>query len=196
MAPPTPDNPSAGKPARRLIGRGVIPKVERVVFDRRPSPWMIAFKAAPPLLGLALGFAVIELLLDWAVREQWLWNSAGGPTGSATPGATLWMAAWVLGTLELAWAILDWVCRRYVLTERRAMVVSGVLHQRVAELPLERMQNAGVSKPLLPRLLGLGHVGLASAGTDGYEVVWRYMYRPDRRAKEVRQAADAVREKA
>lgn len=195
MAPSTPDRQSAGIPARRLIGRGVIPKDERVVFDRRPSPWMIAFKAAPPLLGLALGFAVIELLLDWAVREQWLWHSAGGSTGSATPGATLWMAAWVLGTLELAWAILDWVCRRYVLTERRAMVVSGVLHQRVADLPLERMQNAGVSKPLLPRVLGLGHIGLASAGTDGYEVVWRYITQPDRRAREVRETAGAARER-
>lgn len=196
MAPPTPDNPSAGKPARRLIGRGVVPRDERVIFDRRPSLWIIVFKAGPSLFGLLVGVVAIDLAMDWAVRERWLWSATGGATGSPGVAGRLHVVAWVLGAMVLLWAVLGWLCRRYVLTERRAILIFGVLHQRVAELPLERVQNAGVSKPLLPRLLGLGHMGLASAGTDGYEVVWRYMYRPDRRAKEVRQAADAVRERA
>lgn len=157
---------------------------------------MIVFVAAPPMLGLVVGVLAIELILDWAVRERWLWDATGGPNGVSSVAGRLRFVVWVLAGMELAWAFLNWVCRRYVLTERRAILIFGVLHQRVVDLPLGQLQNVGLSKPLLPRLVGLGHVGLASAGTDGYEIVWRFLARPDRLTRVVREAADASKERA
>lgn len=168
-----------------------MPKDERVIFDRRPSAWLILLNAGPAVVLIVLVAAAIDLALFWLNRGVgYLWGSSA-QAESWMPG-TKWLvwAAILLSCTLLIWSMLDWLCRRYLLTERRAIVIFGVLHQRVSELPLSRVQNVGVFKPLLPRLLGLGHVGIASAGTDGYEIVWRAFPHPDAGATQVREAVD------
>lgn len=177
---------AANDPARRLIGRGFVPVDETILFDRHPSFWLVFLNAARVVIPTVAVAVLVHLLLAFARTTPYFDLSANSGLSGLVVRVTLLLVA-----LVLAWAFLDWLCRRYVLTDRRAIVIFGVLHQRMAELPLDRVQNVGVSKPLIPRLLGLGHVGLASAGTDGYEVVWRALARPEDRAREVRKAIDA-----
>ncbi len=185
MSSRTHDSPTRG-PARRLIGRGFVPTDETILFDRHPSLWLVLLNAGPAIVLVITSGAVLDFLASLAQNSMYFDSFFARPLWARLGWVTLLIVA-----LVLAWAMLDWVCRRYVLTDRRAIVIFGILHQRLAELPLDRVQNVSVSKPLLPRVLGLGHVGLASAGTDGYEIVWRAFARPDARAREVRKAVDA-----
>jgi uncharacterized membrane protein YdbT with pleckstrin-like domain len=83
---------------------------------------------------------------------------------------------------------LDWVFRRYVLTSRRAIVVRGVVHQMTADVALDRIQNVALSRPLFARIVGTGHIGIATAGTDGWEMVWTYAREPYALLEAVRKA--------
>lgn len=183
-----PHDTEARRPALRLIGRAFVPDDETMIFDRRPSLWLVLLNAGPAVV--SIGAAAIGLHLVVGLARYVLSGDSSAP-GSVS-SRLIWVTM-VLASLVLVWAIFDWWCRRYVLTDRRAIVVFGILHQRLAELPLDRVQNVGVSKPLLPRVLGVGHVGLASAGTDGYEVVWRAVAGPDESVRAVRRAIDARR---
>ncbi len=169
----------------RLVGRGVIPSDEAIVFDSRPSPWMIVLRSVGPILVVFAAFIVVTqlgaLLRPWVAPSAslaWMTGAAGLLWGIGLP--TL---------LVVFWQALVFAARRYVLTESRAILVFGVLDQNVSELPLARVQNVSVSKPLALRVLGLGHVGIASAGTDGFEVVWRYVRRPEQIMAKVREHA-------
>lgn len=175
----TPDTRGNQTPARRFIGRGMLGRGEPIVLDLRPSLWMVLLRSLPPIIVIA----VAVFALAWVViliRRSVVTNPA------AFGWNTVLFGLGVFVVIIVIWNLLDYLTRRYVLTESRALLVFGVLHQRVAELPLERVQNTAISKPLVLRLLGLGHVALASAGTDGYEVVWRYVRLPERVAAAVR----------
>ncbi|MCL4222421.1 MAG: PH domain-containing protein [Phycisphaerales bacterium] len=185
MSSHTHDTSASGR-ARRTIGRGFVPGDEAILFDRHPSFWLVFLRAGPVVLSIVALALVVDFLVALARYSLGFDSAASG---------LLWgWLSWIcvgITALAFGWAFLDWLCRRYVLTDRRAIVISGVLHQQMAELPLERVQNVGISKPLVPRLLRLGHVGLASAGTDGYEVVWRALAFPEDGAREIRKAIDA-----
>lgn len=176
----TPDRANATPPHRsRIIGRRALPQSERIILELRPSLWMIVLRSAPPIvvtLVIVLALAWFSVIIRRAVATN-------PPTFNWDP---IFLSLAVVAAVIILWNTLDFLARRYVLTETRAILVFGVLHQRVADLPLARLQNAAISKPLALRLLGLGHIGLASAGTDGYEVVWRFVRAPERIVAKVR----------
>jgi len=130
------------------------------------------------------GFLVVSQL--GVLLQPWVAPS-GGMTWLSPKAALL--AGLVVLAAVLLWQVLSYVARRYVMTESRAILVFGVLEQHVSEMPLSRVQNVSISKPLALRVLGLGHVGIASAGTDGFEVVWRYVRKPEALVGKVREWA-------
>jgi uncharacterized membrane protein YdbT with pleckstrin-like domain len=72
----------------------------------------------------------------------------------------------VLGTLVLAWAVhkaLEVHMDRFVVTNMRVFRVHGVLSQSLATMPLSRILDITVNKPLLGRILGYGHFIFESA---------------------------------
>lgn len=188
-----PDNADRPKRAQRRVGRAVVPRDEQVILDRRPSLWFIPLGAGPTVLAIVLAAGALDAgVLPLLRAFGSVWGSSPDPTGPGRFGAWIMRAALLLSCAAALWSVLDWLTRRYVLTERRAIVIFGVLNQRVSELALHRVQNVSVSKPLLLRVLGLGHVGVASAGTDGYEIVWRTLPGPERCAAQVREAVDRL----
>jgi uncharacterized membrane protein YdbT with pleckstrin-like domain len=171
--------------SRRVIGRGVIPSDEAIVFDTRPSLWMVFLRSVGSV------FIIVAILFVVSQLGTFLgsWVSPTGNPGWMRQSTVLTWGIGVPALLVLVWNLLVYAARRYVLTESRAILVFGVLHQNVSELPLSRVQNVSISKPLALRVLGLGHVGMASAGTDGFEVVWRYVRRPEQIMAKVREHA-------
>ncbi|GAB4383066.1 MAG: PH domain-containing protein [Phycisphaerales bacterium] len=186
-----PDNADRPRRAQRRVGRAVVPTEEKVLLDRRPSLWFIPLNAGPTVLAIVLTAGALDAGATLFLRAfASVWASSPEPTGAGQIGGWIMRAAVLLSCAVVIWSVLDWLTRRYVLTDRRAIAIFGVLHQRVCELALHRVQNVSISKPLLLRVLGLGHVGIASAGTDGYEIVWRTLPCPERCAAQVREAVD------
>lgn len=139
----------------------------------RPSAWYMILHAPALLVTLTL---LGVLGVAWAI----------GAPGARDIG---WIVARVCAAgiaLYIVVGLARWLSRLYAVTDRRIIVVAGVLWQGAADVPLQRIQHATITRTLLERLLGLGTVGVATAGADGPAVRMLLIRRPDRVAELVR----------
>jgi hypothetical protein len=94
---------------------------------------------------------------------------------------------WVPFLLALAlWSHAAWKAfgshrDRFVVTNMRVFRVSGVLTQKLATMPLTRILDITVAKPLHGRVLGFGHFIFESAAQEQGLRDIRYVGRPDER---------------
>ncbi|MEQ6901890.1 PH domain-containing protein [Nocardioides sp. YIM 152588] len=100
-------------------------------------------------------------------------------------------AAWfvlllVLGVLAHAgWRALHSHRDRFVVTNMRVFRVDGVLAQTVATMPLTRILDISMRKPLHGRIIGFGHFVFESAAQDQGLRDIRYVGHPDELNKEI-----------
>ncbi|HET9871067.1 MAG TPA: PH domain-containing protein [Propionibacteriaceae bacterium] len=95
--------------------------------------------------------------------------------------------AWVPIVLALAvaaqaiWRIVDQHMDRFVITNMRVFRVHGILSQNRATMPMSRILDIAVEKPLLGRVCGYGHFVFESAAQDQGLRDIRFVGRPDER---------------
>lgn len=136
----------------RLLAEG-----EQVVLDLHPHPKVLAGPLLVLLAGLGLtGFAAAVLP---AGRYQ-----APGRVAVAV------VALAALGRFS-AWPFLRWLATRFVLTDRRVIVRTGVLSRTGRDVPLTRVNDVTFSHSLVERLLGCGTLVVESAGERGQVVL-------------------------
>ncbi|MFJ8582723.1 PH domain-containing protein [Micromonospora sp. NPDC093277] len=88
---------------------------------------------------------------------------AGRNVGALTTVAVLlWFA--VMGWV--AWRVADWWYDRFILTNKRVMVVNGIITRRVAMMPLARVTDMKYEQSPAGRALNYGTFVLESAGQD------------------------------
>lgn len=80
-----------------------------------------------------------------------------------------------------AWRALSEHMDRFVITNMRVFRVNGVLSQQLATMPLSRILDITVKKPLHGRLLGFGHFVFESAAQEQGLRDIRFVGRPDDR---------------
>ncbi|KAA1426250.1 PH domain-containing protein [Nocardioides antri] len=80
-----------------------------------------------------------------------------------------------------AWGAIREVRDRFVITNMRVFRVHGVLSQHLATMPLSRILDISVKKPLHGRLLGFGHFCFESAAQEQGLRDIKYVGRPDER---------------
>ncbi|MEU3452047.1 PH domain-containing protein [Micromonospora sp. NPDC006766] len=109
--------------------------------------------ATPILIGIAATF-VLGYLAGFL---------AGRNVGALTTVAVLlWFA--VMGWV--AWRVADWWYDRFILTNKRVMVVNGIITRRVAMMPLVRVTDMKYTQSPTGRALNYGTFVLESAGQD------------------------------
>ncbi len=134
------------------------------------------------------GEKVIDLVFHHAIV---FWR----PTAEAAGAALLWVLA-LLGPIQLGWLFLlgGFVLalhalyltlreRRdvFVVTNMRVFRASGVFTVKIATMPITRILDITVEKPLLGRMLGYGHFTFESAAqAQGLRNI-RYIGDPDER---------------
>ena len=115
-----------------------------------------------------------EVIVDVVAHH---WVSYTKPTLYAVAGGGLLLAAlvvdlrigwlpFILGSLVVLWAAhraLEVHMDRFVVTNMRVFRVHGVLSQSLATMPLSRILDITVHKPLVGRLFGYGHFTFESA---------------------------------
>jgi hypothetical protein len=95
--------------------------------------------------------------------------------------------AWILLVVAFAllghasWCALREHRDRFVITNMRVFRVHGVLAQHLLTMPLSRILDISVKKPLHGRLLGFGHFCFESAAQEQGLRDIRYVGRPDDR---------------
>ena len=93
--------------------------------------------------------------------------AANTPVDSDALPVSLALIAAVLGWL--AWQVFEWYVERLIVTDRRIMLVTGLLNRRVAMMPLRKVTDMTFERSFWGRLLGRwgwGTFVLESAGQD------------------------------
>ncbi|MCC6319914.1 MAG: dephospho-CoA kinase [Phycisphaerales bacterium] len=154
-------------------------------------------EADPPLLDLRPSWLFIILKrLGWlltcaALGTLGIIMFLGGPLSST--GAWLAVLALAVALLILLFSRLELDNEHYQLTPTHASWQSGVFRRLVVEAPLDRIQHAMLYRSIRERAFGLGTIGLATAGSDSVEIVWRMIENPDRALAAVKAAVPAPR---
>ena len=128
------------------VGQYLLRDEGEVVVDEVRHHWVAYCRAA---LEFLLGGVLLALVPFAPVDLGWL---------PMLSGLLLWARAAWLGTAEY----MD----RFVITNMRVFRVHGVLAREAATMPLSRILDITVSKPVLGRVLGYGHFCFESAAQE------------------------------
>ena len=137
---------------------------EIIVLLLKPSPWFILLAPLRTLTGIV----VLAMAVD--IANSYL------SLGMSRQNTLL--AALTLLLFRLFWQFLEWLSRVYVLTDRRIITVAGVIRVRVFETSLQNIQHTSMLFSLRERLLGLGTIAFATAGTAISETFWLMITSP------------------
>jgi uncharacterized membrane protein YdbT with pleckstrin-like domain len=143
------------------IGRHLLRDEGEVIVDEVLHHWVVYVK---PFLEFLLGLGLVVV-------------------GLFAPVAIAWVP-WVVGLAVWAhagWRALTSHMDRFVITNMRVFRVRGVLTQRMATMPLGRILDITVDKPIIGRMLGYGHFVFESAAQEQGLRDIKYVGRPDQR---------------
>jgi membrane protein YdbS with pleckstrin-like domain len=107
-------------------------------------------------IGIAAGVTIVVGLLAGYLARRDVGEQITGFLVLAWLGVIVWAA----------WKIVDWWFDRFILTNKRVMVVSGVITRNVAMMPLQRVTDMKYVQSALGRVLNYGTFELESAGQD------------------------------
>jgi len=79
---------------------------------------------------------------------------------------TVTVVVWLLILGFVGWKILDWYMDRFILTNKRIMLIQGVITRSVAMMPLGRVTDMKYSQTPMGRMLNYGEFIIESAGQD------------------------------
>ncbi|WP_448630054.1 PH domain-containing protein [Cellulomonas soli] len=91
--------------------------------------------------------------------------------------AVLWLG--LLPTVRLVWRLLEWRVEWFVATDRRMLLLTGLVTHRVAMMPLHKVTDMSYSRSLVGQVLGYGEFVLESAGQDQAMRRIGWVARPD-----------------
>lgn len=131
------------------------------IVDEVRKHWAATVSAVLELFG-----GIVVLLLSFFVPAQAWWVPA------------------LLGGAVIAhaiWRIFEQHTDRFVITNMRVFRVHGILSQRIATMPLARILDISVYKPVVGRVFGYGHFVFESAAQEQGLREIRYVGDPDER---------------
>ncbi len=148
---------------------GVVPahllsEGEQIILAVKPSLWFVLFYSAPLI---AIVMVLLIMLRFFPLINQ-----------SSEICRYAYQVAAVAVGLQLIVAILQWMGRLYVLTDRRVIRIKGIFNIDIFEAPLVKIQNTYMTFALHERLFALGTILIATAGTAGIEAAWQNIHQP------------------
>ena len=143
------------------IARYLIADQGEVVVDEVRKHWAAIVVA---VLEMFLGIVVLLLAFSAPPQSWWVPVVLGGGL-----------------VLHASWRIIDRRMDRFVVTNMRVFRVHGILSQRIATMPLTRILDISVHKPIVGRVFGYGHFVFESAAQEQGLREIRYVGDPDHR---------------
>jgi membrane protein YdbS with pleckstrin-like domain len=82
------------------------------------------------------------------------------------PTQAVVVAGMIAAHLWLLWKLARWYVDRFIVTDRRIMLVSGLVARKVAMMPMAKLTDMSYKRSTIGVLLGYGTFVLESAGQD------------------------------
>ena len=148
---------------------------EVVILARKPSLWFVLFDSIQWMVAGAVVIVGAAL--------------AGGHMDLVTY-STLVQGTLVVVACRIGIALLRWVSRFYVLTNRRTLHIHGVLRAHILGIALTDILNTRVTVGWHERPVGLGTLRFACEQTAQHDTAWHNLASPDEVHAEVRRAIE------
>ncbi len=151
-------------PVEHIVPAHLLDGGEIVILAIKPSLWFVPLTSARWIL---LGIVFVA-----AANISWVTPHVAG---------YLRMAGYLGVASRLGWAMLQWVSRLYVLTNRRVMRLRGVFNVELFQCELSRIQSLVLTASLPERLVRSGTIVIQTAGalgSVGGSAAWRIVARP------------------
>lgn len=159
-----------------LLAGHVIPDGETIHLLLKPSRWFILFNSLALIAVVTIILIGAQLLHpgglwpSWTALQIWIFCAAG----------------------QIAWSTLQWMGRYYILTDLRAMRLTGVFQVEIVETPLRKVQGVNLYRDFRERLFGLGSIEIQSA--DGKPINWQTIRRVEKVHQLVMQLVSRARQ--
>jgi hypothetical protein len=132
-----------------------------IVIDEVRHHWVIYVRA---VLEGALAVILFGIFVMSSVQVAWFW-----------------LLLWLGFGLHAGWLALSDSMDRFVITNMRVFRIRGVFSRRLATMPISRILDITVEKPLLGRMLDYGHFVFESAAQEQGLKDIRFVGSPDER---------------
>jgi uncharacterized membrane protein YdbT with pleckstrin-like domain len=150
--------------AAALVPAELLDGGEIIIFAVKPSLWFVVIKSARWLAGMLL----MIMLAHWA----------GDALLGVSEALVVRVAVAVAG-VRVGLALLQWVSRLYILTNRRIMRLTGIFNIELFECQLTKIQSTVLTIAWFERLMGIGTISFATAGAGGaIEASWTHVNQP------------------
>ncbi len=150
-----------GGPRSRILDRYVL-NGERVVIATRRHWGMLLEPVATTSAG--------ALVVAWIVVR------AGPAVGD---GVLLLWWLWLILAARLVWKVLEWRNEWFVATDKRLLLLYGLITHKVAMMPLTKVTDMNYGRSIVGRFMGYGQFLLESAGQDQALRQIDWVSRPD-----------------
>lgn len=146
----------------REVDRYLVP-AEKVIFITR----LHIVTIIEPILTVVIGFVLFTML---SRRVE-----------SDNQGATrnMLFLLWLALVLRLAYKLVEWYFQVFLSTDKRLILVLGVLNRRVNMMPLGKVTDMRYDQSIPGRVVGYGKFVLESAGQDQALSVVNWVPNPD-----------------
>lgn len=150
------------------------PKVNRYLLASEQRVFAVRrhWAALASAFTLFAGFLLFGLLCLWVFRHTQI-------------GLTFSVFFLIFSLLWLLWLIGDWYVEEIVVTNRRVLLVSGIVTKKVGIMPLIKVTDLTFEQSFWGRLLGYGTFIVESAGQDQALSRIDYLARPLLRYRQV-----------
>src|SRR5260370_20359516 len=143
--------------------RYLLPTERRVIEVRRH--WAVL--AGDPAQSLAL-LAVGVLLL----------RIFSAPAASFARALAIYFIVFVL--LRWGWIMADWWVEKFIVTDKRVLLITGIANRKVAIMPLVKVTDLTFNRSGLGLMLGYGEFVVESAGQDQALSKVNYIPKPEK----------------
>lgn len=138
---------------------------EIIEMSIKPSLWFVPIVSARTIL-IAAGIGFVVVLAAWGTERF-----------AATVAYAIAIAA-AAAVVRVALASLQWASRVYILTNRRALRLSGVFSVEVRELPLARVAQAHVRLSPPQRVVRVGSIRMTPLDERLPRLTWDHVAHP------------------
>ncbi|MFC8598347.1 PH domain-containing protein [Isoptericola sp. NPDC057191] len=143
------------------LRRYVLPHEHVIVATRRHWASLLGPIATTVGAFLLIGTIVMSTPVEVRGVAQWLW------------------LVWLLAAARLAWRCLEWRYEWFVATDKRLLLLYGLVVHKVAMMPLKKVTDMGYSRSPLGQVLGYGRFDMESAGQDQALRTIKHVPHPD-----------------
>ncbi len=150
-------------PLARLVAGHLIGDGEIVLMLKRPSPLSII---------LSCWQLIIFVLMGAAMAAIYAGSLPGHRRDYVQLGA-------LIIAIRLAVSTVIWMGQYYVLTDRRVLTLSGVIHVDIWECPLRRLARPRMLRSWRDKALRLGHLELIPEDERVAIGLWSWLGRPE-----------------